>query len=313
MIKREKIMEKIKAFFQKVKNAPLFKFIYLLLAIILSLPLAFYINQYTPALFFRSLQIEIILIYFGLLIILYLIFKLFRTASIIGVVIISFLISYKLITANKSEYKKAKKTYLNLVEGFTDKDGVKNVDIITNAKATKPHASFQQRLLNKVDYKDTMVRNFAVEKSLLYFDDYYTKYNYICREFSLIKYIKNNFKYVRDPKGFDYFATPQETIRHMGGDCDDHTILMGSTIKAIGGNVRFILTTGHIYPELYCGNAKNFDKYVSAIRNLFYDESYDKTIYYRIENDEYWLNIDYTDKYPGSFYYSDTVISIFYP
>ena len=313
MIKREKIKEKIKAFSLRVKKSPLLKFIYLLLAIILSFPLAFYINQYTPALFYKGLQIEIILIYFALLIVLYLIFKLFRTASIIGVIITLFLISYKLITANKSEYKKAKKTYLNLVEAFTDKDDVKNVDIITNVKATKPHASFQQRLLNKVDYKDTMVRNFAVEKSLLYFDDYYTKYNYICREFSLIKYIKNNFKYVRDPKGFDYFATPQETIRHMGGDCDDHTILMGSTIKAIGGNVRFILTTGHIYPELYCGNAKNFDKYVSAIRNLFYDESYDKTIYYRIENDEYRLYNYNTDKYPGSFYYSDTEISIFNP
>jgi transglutaminase-like putative cysteine protease len=147
----------------------------------------------------------------------------------------------------------------------------------------------------------------------MYFDEYYPKYRQICRQFSLLKYIKMNFKYVSDPSDFDYFASPQESINLMAGDCDDYSILMASVLKSIGANVRIIWAPKHVYPELYCGDKVNFEKYVSAIYTLFEQEIGKKQIYYRMDkNENYWINIDYTDFYPGSVYHSNEVLSIIY-
>jgi hypothetical protein len=147
----------------------------------------------------------------------------------------------------------------------------------------------------------------------LYFDEYYPKYRQICRQFSLLKYVKSNFRYVSDPSNFDYFAPPQESIELMGGDCDDYSILVASVLKAIGANVRIVWAPKHVYPELYCGNKMEFEKYVSAIYTLFEQEIGKKHIYYRIDkNGNYWINIDYTDLYPGSVYQSNEVLSIIY-
>ena len=187
------------------------------------------------------------------------------------------------------------------------------VDIQASATAIFPHISLQQRIQQKVNYKDSIVRNFGVEHSLMFFDEYYPKYRQICRQFSLLKYIKENFRYVADPACFDYFASPQETIALMAGDCDDYSILMASVMKAIGADVRIIWAPAHVYPELYCGDKANFEKYVNAIYTFFEHEIGKKNIYYRIDkNENYWLNIDYTDLYPGSIYHSNEVLSIIY-
>lgn len=176
-----------------------------------------------------------------------------------------------------------------------------------------PHISLQQRIQQKVDYTHPEVRRFAVRNSLNYFDEYYSKYGQICRQFSLIKSIKEQYKYVKDPNGFDYFADPTESISLMAGDCDDHSILMASVLEAIGTSVRIVWAPGHVYPELYCGDQNSFDRYVSAIYALFKEEVGDKRIYYRLDkNGDYWINIDYTDTYPGSVYFCEEVLSIIY-
>ena len=178
---------------------------------------------------------------------------------------------------------------------------------------SQPHISLQQRIRKKVDYTSPEVRTFAVRNSLLYFDEYYGKYGQICRQFSLIKSIKEQYKYVRDPNGFDYFAGPVESIALMAGDCDDHSILMASALESIGAQVRIIWAPGHVYPELFCGDQNSFDRYVSAVYALFNDEVGGKRIYYRLDKDgNYWMNIDYTDSYPGSVYLLEEVLSIIY-
>jgi hypothetical protein len=187
------------------------------------------------------------------------------------------------------------------------------VEVKPSETAIFPHITLQQRIQQKVNYEDSTVRAFAVRFSLLYFDEYYPKYRQICRQFSLLKYVKANFKYVSDPSHFDYFAPPQESIELMGGDCDDYSIMVASVLKAIGANVRIVWAPKHVYPELYCGNKMEFEKYVSAIYTFFEHEIDNKPIYYRIDKDEnYWLNIDYTDVYPGAAYYSNEVLSIIY-
>ncbi|MBO4281794.1 MAG: hypothetical protein J5873_01190 [Bacteroidales bacterium] len=187
------------------------------------------------------------------------------------------------------------------------------VEIKLAEGVASPHISLQQRIQQKVDYTNPEVRRFAVRNSLLYFDDYYSKYGQICRQFSLIKSIKEQYKYVKDPKGFDYFADPTESIALMAGDCDDHSILMASVLEAIGASVRIVWAPGHVYPELFCGDQNSFDRYVSAVYALFKEEIGEKRIYYRLDkNGDYWMNIDYTDSYPGSVYYCEEVLSIIY-
>ncbi|MBA4168081.1 MAG: transglutaminase domain-containing protein, partial [Chitinophagaceae bacterium] len=165
-------------------------------------------------------------------------------------------------------------------------------------------------LQSKVDHRDSVVRNFGVRHSLDYFDEYYQKYGPLVRTLSLFKYINGHFKYVADSERDEYFATSKETILNgLGGDCDDHTILMVSTMQAIGVRCRMVLTEGHLYPELFCGDKKNFEKINSAIMNLFSKEV-KGNIYFHEQDGEYWLNLDYSARHPGGPYVSEKAFAI---
>lgn len=167
-----------------------------------------------------------------------------------------------------------------------------------------------RELRSRVDYKDSTVRNFAVKESLRDFDEYYPKYGATVRWLSLFKSINGQFKYVSDALRDEYFAWPQETIRNgMGGDCDDHTILMVSAMKAIGCRTRMIVTQGHVYPEIYCGDKHGFEKVKQAILHLFADEV-SSGIHYREFNGEYWMNLDYSAKHPGGPYLNDLAYAV---
>ena len=86
------------------------------------------------------------------------------------------------------------------------------------------------------------------------------------RTLSLFKYINGNFKYVPDSQRDEYFSTPRETILNgMGGDCDDHSILMVSALKAVGARCRMVLTEGHLYPELIVVTKRILKRYNAAI------------------------------------------------
>jgi transglutaminase-like putative cysteine protease len=165
-------------------------------------------------------------------------------------------------------------------------------------------------LQSKVDHKDSIVRNFAVYNSLQHFDEYHIKYGSLVRVLSLFKHINSNFKYVSDSERDEYFASPKETIQNgMGGDCDDHTILMVSALKAIGAHCRMVLTEGHLYPELLVGDEKAFEMMQSAIILLFGKEAIGN-IYYHEQNGDYWINLDYSARYPGGPYVSEKAYAL---
>ena len=300
-----------KAGTKKTKKA--YKILSSLLIIVLSVLLSSFTTQFIPTIFIGKFQMEffiLIVLYFILLSFLFTknrrIFTLFVGVLIVGMSLFSILGGGWSISRISSN---AANSVIFLFKNATSSQ----VEIRPSPTAIYPHISLQQRIQQKVDYTDSTVRDFAVRHSLMYFDDYYPKYRQICRQFSLLNYIKKNYKYVSDPSDFDYFAPPQASMQLMAGDCDDYSILMASVLKAIGTNVRIIWAPRHVYPELYCGNKATFEKYVSAIYALFEQEIGTKQIYYRIDkNDDYWLNIDYTDAYPGSVYYSDEVLSIIY-
>jgi len=64
----------------------------------------------------------------------------------------------------------------------------------------------------------------------------------LLRAAALFEYVKNNVNYVPDPIRMvnqqlvdeDLIASPTETLRIRGGDCDDHAVLMASLFSAVG-------------------------------------------------------------------------------
>lgn len=164
-----------------------------------------------------------------------------------------------------------------------------------------------QLIKARVTDTDSVVRNFAVKHSLESFDEYQAKYGMLTRYLSLFQYINTHFKYVPDAQRDEYFATPRETILNgLGGDCDDHSILMASCLMSIGAKCRLVIIKGHMYPEMFCGNKDDYEKLQQAIIQVFDKEQIDK-IYYHEHDNEYWINLDYTARHPGGRYLNDDV------
>jgi hypothetical protein len=162
----------------------------------------------------------------------------------------------------------------------------------------------------KINVIDSGVRNFAVNHATTYFNEAYRDYGATARYLSLFKYINGNFKYVPDPLKDEYYASPMETIENgLAGDCDDHTILMISSLKAIGAKTRMVLTVDHVYPELYCGNKESFLRIQHAIAELFPQENFEG-LYYREEDGNFWLNLDYSARHPGGPYANNKAYAI---
>jgi hypothetical protein len=152
---------------------------------------------------------------------------------------------------------------------------------------------------------DSMVRNWAVKKSLEHFREYEGRYGMLTRHLSLFKYINNNFRYVPDIHRDEYYATPSETIENgMGGDCDDHSILMASALMNTGARCRLVIIEGHMYPEMYVGSKQQFDIIQQAIIQLFKNEKI-SVLHYHEYKGEYWINLDYSARHPGGPYLHD--------
>lgn len=172
-------------------------------------------------------------------------------------------------------------------------------------------ANVTKAIQAKLTYKDSLVRNFSVKHSLDYFSTYEKKFGVNTRYLSLFKYINQHFKYVPDAQRDEYYATPGETIMNgLGGDCDDHSILMASCLISIGATCRLVIIEGHIYPEIYAGNKKTFEEMEQAIIWLF-PESQGK-IYHHAYNGDYWINLDYTATHPGGPYAGDKIKLMIY-
>ncbi|MCC9167950.1 transglutaminase [Pontibacter harenae] len=144
------------------------------------------------------------------------------------------------------------------------------------------------------------VRAFAVENSTRFFhDEYYQKFNKLTRYFSLFKHVRNNWRYVNDPVGLDYYSPPTESIGLLAGDCDDYAILMASSIMAIGGEARVVISPSHMYTEVKVGTIEDLDKVSLAVRSLFPDEVNGGKIHFHETNGDLWINFDYSAAHPG--------------
>ncbi len=134
---------------------------------------------------------------------------------------------------------------------------------------------------------------------------------------SIYNYARNDWSYISDPHGMEYFQYANLTLdigkkaipaRSGVGDCDDFSIFMSSLIESIGGSTMIVMAKdpagkgGHVYAEVYLGNVnQDNDNIVRIIEWL--RKTYDRhDIAYDIPDPrtgEVWINLDWNTTYPG--------------
>ncbi len=253
-----------------------------------------------------------ILVFFLIAVLLLLMVRSFKYIIITGIVATVGWLWYGTITGQygfKELYQDGKTVLYGLKN-----DSEKNV-VFTGSRAL----GTDREIVRAIDYKNPVVRDFAVEATNEYFENEQEgtkmKYRILIQCFAVFKKINENWNYVSDPQDDEYIAKASESVKLLAGDCDDHSILMAATVKAIGGIPRLIYTQGHIYPELLIGRKKDLD-YISKLihEKLFREESNRKTIHYHKDEDgNIWLNLDYTAGYPGGKFMGNGVIECIYP
>ena len=287
---------------------------FIILTVISSLitaPLFIIFYRYFPNMIINIgmvIRLDMILCFLSIFILIFTLLRFLNRKLIFGF-IGSFIVAMAVLQLfNIYSFQQMKQSYFDLIN-YVEDNPIKLPFLSENQMTIRNAAQIKKA----VDYDNPKLRNFAVAASTRYFnkEGYYSKYGNIIRYFSIFKVI-NQWDYVPDPKGLDYFSPASESINLMAGDCDDHAILMAAAIKAIGGETRLIHTKNHLYPEVKVGKKKDLTKiYFLVKRLLFYKESMGNQLFYHIDNeDNIWLNFDYTGRYPGAKFMDQQIIGI---
>lgn len=267
-----------------------------LLNILIAVPIFILIhhNIIDPQWFY---QIDRILLFIAIVVVIQLILRLLRKILIAAIFIYLFALAYGSIFGSYG-FNSVYEDYRYMIYAMYDSPNPQ--DIIISKLLPFPNKS---KILKAVQYDNPKVRNFAVWTTTQYFKDIkgYGDYRTLIQCFAVFKEINGRWNYVSDPKGREYIATASESIPYFSGDCDDHAILMVACVKAIGGTPRLIHTGGHIYPEILIGSRTDLERINYLIKKvLFVEETKGKSLHYHLdERGQVWLNLDYTAKYPG--------------
>ncbi|ATL46402.1 transglutaminase [Chitinophaga caeni] len=282
-----------------------------LLSLLTILPLAPFLNRFIPPVIIGDIHIDLFISLLIAFLITRIILWIFKPLMIPAFVLVCSVLVYNFFIGSYT-FTNVINDYKGMVQGNWGAKDQKQQDILSlyPRRVETYYDKTVRGIREKVNDQDSVVRNYAVKYSLTDFDEYFSKYGKIVRFLSLYKHIRNNFKYVNDSQRDEYFATPQETIRNgLGGDCDDHSILMVSCMQSIGAKCRIVLVKGHAYPELYCGNKDDFEILKQAIVLLFNNPPV-KQLYYHEMKGEYWINLDYTARHPGGPYMNNQVYAL---
>lgn len=119
----------------------------------------------------------------------------------------------------------------------------------------------------------------------------------------IFDFFQTNWSYVSDPYRAEFFASAQQSLTHYRGDCDDFSIALATSIRAIGGLCRIVaayhIEGGHAYVQVCLGatNLLEIDRYLEAR----YPEN-GPEFEYSVQTDEWgnrWLNLDSQHLSPG--------------
>ncbi len=251
-------------------------------------------------------QLDRILLFILILVLIQLVLRLMRTIIIICIGLYMLALVFGSLSG-KYGFKSVFEDYRYMVYAMNDSPNPQ--DMIISKLLPFPNKT---KIINAVEFENPRVRDFAVMATTKEFKDVrgYSNYRTIIQCFAVFKEINSRWNYVSDPKGKDYIAKATESLRYLSGDCDDHSILMAACIKSIGGTPRLIHTGGHIYPEILIGNKNDLETVNYLIKKvLFVKESKGNKIHYHIdERGQIWLNLDYTATYPGGPFMSEEIL-----
>jgi hypothetical protein len=279
--------------------------IILALNILIAIPVFIIIHQnlIDPNWYF---QIDRILLFVAIVTIIHIVLRLLKTIIIICVALYLVALLFGSLFGNYG-FSSVVEDYRFMVYAMIDSPNPQ--DLIISKLLPFPNKS---KILRAIEYENPKIRDFALMATLKDFRNVhgYSKYRTTIQCFAVFKEINSRWNYVSDPKGRDYIAKATESLRYFSGDCDDHSILMASCVKAIGGTPRLIHTGGHIYPEIFIGTKSDLESINYLIKKvLFVEESKGKKIHYHIdERGQIWLNLDYTATYPGGPFMSEEIL-----
>ncbi|MBL7812751.1 MAG: transglutaminase [Bacteroidetes bacterium] len=249
-----------------------------------------------------------ILLFIALIFLVELILKLFKISIFIGFLAAVVLLTYGSLSKGYG-FGELTEDYQNLVVTLWESPHPEKV--VLNNMAPFPNRS---KIREAADYDNAKVRGFALMAVNRHFKKYQNDSHYrtIIQCFAIFKEINSRWNYVSDPKGEEYFAKASESAKYLSGDCDDHAVLMASCVRSVGGTPRLIHTNRHLYPELLIGNKKDLEKIIPYItRKLFREESRNKSFHYHIDdNGQVWMNLDYTERYPGGKFLSPEILGV---
>lgn len=62
----------------------------------------------------------------------------------------------------------------------------------------------------------------------------------MCQVRTLHAWVRDNIKYLPDVRDVETIQTPDYTLQHGSGDCDDQSVLLASLLESIGRQTRFL-------------------------------------------------------------------------
>lgn len=77
---------------------------------------------------------------------------------------------------------------------------------------------------------------------------------------AVFQWVRDNIRYVKDPRNLETLHTPEKILEYGQGDCDDQSILLASILETIGHPARFVAvgfapgTYSHVYVETKIAN-----------------------------------------------------------
>lgn len=291
----------------KATEGFLSNFLISVLSKLLALPLFILAYRVIPSMHWPYLADRIIL-FIVIIIFTYMIMKFFKI-----IILPAFLLTIVFLTYGTIQHKYG---FKNLYKDYENIFYSALYDPVPKKLTLNNYIPFpNERPIRKaINYTSPIVRNFSLAAINKHFKEQqqHSPYRTIIQCFAIFKEINTKWNYVNDPKSRDYYAKASESIKYLSGDCDDHSTLMAACVKSVGGTPRLILTTKHIYPELLVGNRKDLKKIDSLIHyKLFNEESKGKQLNYHYDPDgKIWINLDYTEKYPGGEFLSEKVLGI---
>jgi transglutaminase-like putative cysteine protease len=171
-----------------------------------------------------------------------------------------------------------------------------------------------QAYVSASDYRNETTRQYALNLASKNSGSYNLR-----QVLTIFDEISNKWQYVNDPRTNELISKASFSVQNgFKGDCDDYAVLLSSLIQSIGGKTRIVNgfnhTSSHAFAELFIGNQAKKQE-TSYLLHKRYGRNYPNGLvihYSKDANGNYWLNLDWSAKYPGGPYFQSNSQIIYF-